>query len=86
MRTIYQRVFIFHMLIGLDKDMTRIEIIRSKVKVRRITFVKKTFPVIILKTVYHTAFIHVLIGHGEGLIPINFVFFTSRVKSQGSLL
>ena len=42
LRTIYQLAFIFHMLIGLKRDMTHIdiEVIRSKVKVRRITFVK----------------------------------------------
>jgi len=42
LRTIYDIAFIFHMLIGLYKDMTYIdiEVIRSKVKVRRITFVK----------------------------------------------
>jgi len=42
LRTIYHIAFIFHMLIGLDRDMTHIdiEVIRSKVKVRRITFVK----------------------------------------------
>jgi len=40
---IYHRAFIFAMLIGLDGDMTRIdfELIRSDIRVRRITFVKK---------------------------------------------
>jgi len=42
LRTIYHIAFIFHMLIGLDKDLTHIdiEVIISKVKVRRVTYVK----------------------------------------------
>ena len=42
LRTIYHIAFIFHMLIVLDRDMTHIniEFIRSKIKVRIITFVK----------------------------------------------
>jgi len=42
LRTIYHIAFIFHMLIGLNRDQTHIdiEVIKSKVKVRRITFVK----------------------------------------------
>jgi len=66
------------MLVGLDGNMTPIdiEVIREKVKVRRITFVKKWFPLIILRTVYHRGFIfHMLIGPGEGLTPFDFVFF-----------
>ena len=43
LKTFYLRAIIFHMLIGLDRDMPPIDIqlIRSKVKVRRITFVQK---------------------------------------------
>ena len=39
LRIVYHEVFIFHMLIGLDGGVTTIdiELIRSKVKVRRIT-------------------------------------------------
>jgi len=71
------------MLIGLGRDMTHIdtELIRSKVKVRRITFVKKWFLLIILRTVYHRAFIfHMLIGLGEDMSPDVFMFTRSNVK------
>ena len=64
------------MLIDLDGDMTPIdnEVIRSKVKVRRIT-------VVLLRTVCHRAFIfHMIIGPGECLTPIDFVYFGGRVK------
>jgi len=38
-------------------------------------------PFIILRTVYHRAFIfHMLIGPGETLTPMDFVFFMGRVK------
>jgi len=67
LRTIYHSAFIFHMLIGLDGNMTpiNIDLIRSKVKVKN-HFCKKWFPFIILRTVYCRAFIfHMLIGLGE---------------------
>jgi len=70
------------MLIGLDRDMTHIDIgvIRSKVKVSRITFVKNVSP-IILRTVYHRGFtFYMLIGLGEGLTFINFGFTRSKGK------
>ena len=54
------------MLIGLDGDMTSIdiEVIRSKVKFRRITFVKKIVSLIILRIDYHRVFIiHMLISN-----------------------
>jgi len=39
------------------------------------------FSLIILITVYHRAFIfYMQIGLGEGLTPIDFVFFRSKVK------
>jgi len=40
--TIYHITIMFHMLIGLDRDTTHIdiEVMRSKVKARRITVVK----------------------------------------------
>ena len=46
LRTIYHIAFIFYMLISLDRDLTHIdiEVIRSKVKVERITFVKLVLP------------------------------------------
>jgi len=65
------------MLIGLDGDMTPIDIefLRSKVKV------KKCFPGIILRTVHHKLFIfHILIGLVKCLTPIEFGFFRSKVK------
>jgi len=42
LRNIYHIDFIFYMLIGLGRNMTQIDIdvIRTKVKVKRITFVK----------------------------------------------
>jgi len=44
-------------------------------------------PLIILRIVYHRAFIfHMLIGPGEGLTHIDFVFLRVRVKVKGSLL
>jgi len=58
------------MLIGLDRDMTAIdiEVIRSKVKFRSITFVQKWFLLIILRTVSH-----MLVGLVNGLNPIDFI-------------
>jgi len=67
--------------IGFGRGMTPIdiELIRSKVKVRRTTL-KKGLPLIILKIVYHRAFIfHMVIGLGDGLTPIDFVFFRVKV-------
>jgi len=54
LKTIYHRAFIFHMLIGLGKDKTPINIgfIRSKVKVTWVTFFTLSFV-----TIYHKAFI-----------------------------
>ena len=45
LRTIYHSAFIFHKLMGLDRDMNPIdfELISSQVKVKRITFVKTVF-------------------------------------------
>jgi len=42
LENIYHIAFILYMLIGLDRDMTHIDngVIRSKVNVSRITFVK----------------------------------------------
>jgi len=63
------------MLIGLDRDMTHIDIgvIRSKVKVIRIIFVKKRFSIIILIIIYHIFYIfYMLIGHYKGLNFTNF--------------
>jgi len=82
-------VFILRILNGLDRGMTHIDIgvIRSKVKVRRNTFVKYWFSLIIMRTVYHRGFIfHMRIGLGKGLTSINFVFFRSRSRSPRSLL
>jgi len=73
----YSRAFKFHRPIGLDGDIapTDIEVIRSKAKVRRITFVTKWFPLIILRTGYHRAFIFQFANLSWlGLTPINFVF------------
>jgi len=76
------------MLIGLAGDMTPIdiEVTGSKFKFRRITFVKM-IPLIILRTVYHIAFIFLmLIGPGEGLTPFDLVFFREGSRSHRSLL
>ena len=64
------------MLIGLDGDMTPIDIefLRSKV------MVKKWFPGIILRTVHHKLFIFHIIGLVKCLTPIEFGFFRSKVK------
>jgi len=43
LQTVYHRAFIFHMLIGLGKDMTPIDfgITMSKGNVTRVTFLKR---------------------------------------------
>ena len=72
------------MLIVLDGVITLIdiELIRWKVKIRKITLYKNGFPLIILRTVYYIAFIfHMLIGPGEGLIPIDCVPLLLRMVS-----
>jgi len=61
------------------------EFTRSKGKVTRVAFAKKCrqswFLLIILRTVYHRAFIfHVMIGLGEITIPYVFNFTRSKVK------
>jgi len=72
------------MLIGFSEDMTfiDIELFRSKVKVRRVTFVKtKWFPLFILKTIYHRAFIfYMLIGRRKDMTSIDFEFIRFKVK------
>ena len=74
---------IFYMLMGLDRDMTHIdiEVIRSNVKVRRITFVKQWFPLFILRNIYHRAVILLmLIGLGKAMSPFGFGFTRLRVQ------
>jgi len=71
------------MLIGLDIDMIPIdnELIISKVKVIRISFVKIWFLLIILRTFYHRAFIyHINNCLVKGLTLIDFIFLRSKVK------
>jgi len=73
------------MLIGIGGDMTPFdfEFTRSKSKVTRFTFVKKNMLTwfLLLKTVYHRAFIfHMLIGLGENMISDVFKFTRSKVK------
>ena len=83
LRNIYNRAFIFYMLIGLDIDMIPIdnELIISKVKVIRISFVKIWFLLIILRTFYHRAFIyHINNCLVKGLTLIDFIFLRSKVK------
>jgi len=69
------------MLIGPGEGLTPFDIMffRSRIKVTRVTFVKKKwFPLIFLRTIYHRAFIfHVL---WEGKTPIHFGFTMSKVK------
>jgi len=65
--------FIFHMLIGVGKDMTCMDFrfTRLKVKVTRVLFVKQWFPLFILRDSYHKAIIfHMLIGLGETLFDV----------------
>ena len=52
---------------------------RSKVRVTKVTFVKKWFFLIFLRTIYHRAFIYnVLIGLSEDKTPIDFGFTRSK--------
>jgi len=64
------------MLIGLSEDKTPIDFGFTRSKVTWVTFVKiKWSPLIILRIIYHRAFIfHMLIGLGEDIIPIYFGF------------
>jgi len=75
LRTVYQRAFIFRMLISLGEDMTPIDLgfTRLKVKVTRFLFVKQWFPLIILRNIYHRAIIfHILIGLCDAITPYGF--------------
>jgi len=65
------------MVVVLDSYITTIdiELIGLKVIVRMITFVKKCFPLIILKTGSYRAFIFHMVFY-KGLTLIDFVFFT----------
>jgi len=75
------------MLIGLDWDMTPIDIELIKSMSEGSHLWKKMVSPIIFWTVYHRAFIfHMLIGPGEGLTPIEFVFLGQGSRSQGSPL
>jgi len=90
LRTICHRAFIFHMQIGLGKDKHTINFrfTRSKVKVTRVTFEKKLimFPLIILRTVCHKAFIfNMLIGRGVCMTCI-YGLPCHRSRSQESFL
>jgi len=54
---------------------------RSKVKVTKVTFVKKWFLLIFLRTIYHRAFLcNVLIGLSEDKTLIGFGFTGSKGK------
>jgi len=60
LRNVYHITFIFHILIGLSKNMTPIDFkfTRSKGKVTRVTFVKYYVTMVlhnIFRTVYHRA-------------------------------
>ena len=62
---------------------------RSKVevKVARVLYVKKWFPLSFLRTFCHRDIIfHLLIGLSEYMTPIYFGFSRLRSKSQGSLV
>jgi len=77
------RGFIFHMLIGLGVGLTSTYFVffMSKVKVTKVTFVKKCFSLIVLIIFYHRAFIcNVLIGLSEDKTPIAFWFTRSKGK------
>jgi len=77
--------FHFHRLIALGKDKNLIDVglTRSRVKVTRVTFVKKKYSVQYLENyLSHSFHIHVLIGFGENMTCIVFGF-TSLVKDQG---
>jgi len=78
LKTIYHRAIIFHMLIGLGKDKTPINIwfTRSKVKVTWVTFFSLSFV-----ADYHKAFIfNKLICLGEDMNFIAFGFTRPKVK------
>jgi len=75
--------FIFHVLIGLGEGLTSTYFVffMSKVKVTKVNFVKKCFPLIVLIIFYHRAFIcNVLIGLSEDKTPIAFGFTRSKGK------
>jgi len=81
LRIIYHTAFIFHMLIGLSENMTRIDIwfTRSKLKVRRVILVKYCFRS--FSTICHWDMIfHFLIGIGEGMTPFDFGFTRLKVN------
>jgi len=83
LRTVYHRDFTFHMLIGLAKGLNPIYFmfLTSKVKVTRVTFVKKGFPLIFVRTIFHRSFvIDVLIGLNKDKTTFDFEFTRSKVK------
>jgi len=65
------------MLIGPGEGLTPIDFVffRSRVKVTRVTFVKKWFPLIFLTIIYYRAFICNVLR-----TPIDFGFTRSKVK------
>jgi len=67
LKTFYHINFIFHILIGLYKDMTHIDLklIGSKVKVRRIPFVKYGCFSLLENVYYRDIIIHTFIGLDE---------------------
>jgi len=81
LRSIYHRAFIFHMLIGLNRDMTPIELIRSEVKVRGITlkngFRSFSWELFFTKRSYIMCWLLLL---NEDKNPIDFGFTRSKVK------
>ena len=69
------------MLIGLGKDMTSFGFTRSKVKVTRVFFCKKWFPLIFLRTIYHrTIIFYMQTCLGEDMTSIDYGFTRSNVK------
>jgi len=72
------------MLIGLGEDKNPIDfgITRSKIKIKRVTFVKKVNNVFhSVCEICHRAFIfHMLIGLGANMTCIDFGFTMSKVK------
>jgi len=69
------------MVIGLDDGLTPIDFVFFRVKVTRVTFVKKKFLLVFLRTIYHRAFIcNVPIALSEDKTPIDFGFTRSKVK------
>ena len=56
--TVYHIAFIFHMVIGLSVGLTPIDFMfsMSRVKITRVTFVKKWFLLIFLRPIYIRAF------------------------------